>query len=31
LKVGRGTHAGKVKALQEVGAAVVDAFGELFA
>src|SRR5437764_3576367 len=26
---GRGTHAGKVKALREAGATVVDAFGEL--
>jgi succinyl-CoA synthetase alpha subunit len=29
IEGGRGTHAGKVKALREAGAAVVDAFGEL--
>jgi succinyl-CoA synthetase alpha subunit len=29
IEGGRGTHAGKVKALREVGATVVDAFGEL--
>src|SRR5437762_12168265 len=29
IEGGRGTHAGKVKALGEAGAAVVDAFGEL--
>src|SRR5260370_26524430 len=29
LEAGRGTHAGKVKALREAGATVVDAFGEL--
>jgi succinyl-CoA synthetase alpha subunit len=29
IEGGRGTHAGKVKALREAGATVVDAFGEL--
>src|SRR5438105_1297877 len=29
IEGGRGTHAGKVKALSEAGATVVDAFGEL--
>ena len=29
IEGGRGTHAGKVKALREAGASVVDAFGEL--
>src|SRR5205814_1946601 len=29
IEGGRGTHAGKVKALREAGAVVVDAFGEL--
>src|ERR1700756_5101416 len=29
IEGGRGTHAGKVEALREAGAAVVDAFGEL--
>src|SRR5947209_13726651 len=29
IEGGRGTHAGKVKALGEAGATVVDAFGEL--
>src|ERR1700726_4643300 len=29
IEGGRGTHAGKVKALREAGAIVVDAFGEL--
>src|SRR6059036_209727 len=29
IEGGRGTHAGKVKALREVGAVVVDAFGDL--
>jgi len=29
IEGGRGTHAGKVKALREAGARVVDAFGEL--
>jgi succinyl-CoA synthetase alpha subunit len=29
IEGGRGTHAGKVKALREVGATVVDSFGEL--
>src|SRR2546422_1503409 len=29
IEDGRGTHAGKVKALREAGATVVDAFGEL--
>src|SRR5881398_143330 len=29
IEAGRGTHAGKVKALREAGAFVVDAFGEL--
>src|SRR5258708_24896156 len=29
IEGGRGTHAGKVKALREAGAKVVDAFGEL--
>jgi citrate synthase len=29
IEGGRGTHAGKVKALREAGAMVVDAFGEL--
>lgn len=29
IEGGRGTHAGKVKALREAGGAVVDAFGEL--
>ena len=29
IEGGRGTHAGKVKALREAGAAMVDAFGEL--
>src|SRR5438270_2926125 len=29
IEGGRGTHAGKVKALSETGATVVDAFGEL--
>jgi succinyl-CoA synthetase alpha subunit len=29
IERGRGTHAGKVKALREAGATVVDAFGEL--
>jgi succinyl-CoA synthetase alpha subunit len=29
IEGGRGTHAGKAKALREAGAAVVDAFGEL--
>lgn len=29
IERGRGTHAGKVKALSEAGAAVVDAFGDL--
>jgi succinyl-CoA synthetase alpha subunit len=29
IEGGRGTHAGKVKALRQAGAAVVDAFGEL--
>jgi len=29
IEGGRGTHAGKVKAFREVGATVVDAFGEL--
>ena len=29
IEGGRGTHAGKVKALHEAGATVVDAFGEL--
>jgi succinyl-CoA synthetase alpha subunit len=29
IEGGRGTHAGKVNALREAGAAVVDAFGEL--
>jgi len=29
IEGGRGTHAGKVKALREAGATIVDAFGEL--
>jgi succinyl-CoA synthetase alpha subunit len=29
IEGGRGTHAGKVKALREAGATVVGAFGEL--
>ena len=29
IEGGRGTHAGKVKALREAGATVVDSFGEL--
>src|SRR4030095_5668331 len=29
IEGGRGTHAGKVKALREAGAIVVDSFGEL--
>src|SRR6266536_740291 len=29
IEGGRGTHAGKVKALREAGASIVDAFGEL--
>src|SRR5947199_3570018 len=29
IEGGRGTHAGKVKALREAGATVVDAFGDL--